>query len=169
MVALPSLGFGAAGVLVPLRLHALGTTGAAIAAAYFAASLLETLVNPFVGRWYDHRGGAEVLRLTLLWSVACVLVLALHLPALVLLFALAITWPLLGATWVPALAELTASVQRIGGQSGLALGLFNLCWAVSQTVGAVGGAQLSRTFEAAPFLVLAVLYGAGARVAARGG
>jgi MFS family permease len=167
MVALPSIGFGAAGVLLPLRLHALGTTGAAIAGAYFAASLLETLVNPFVGRWYDRRGAAEVLRVTLLGSVVCVIVLALHLPALALLIALAVSWPILGAAWIPALAELTASVQRIGGQSGLALGLFNLCWAVTQTVGAVGGAQLSRTLEAAPFLLLAVLYAAGARAAAK--
>jgi hypothetical protein len=70
----------------------------------------------------------------------------------------------IGAAWVPALAELTATVERSGAGTGLALGLFNVCWAISQTVGAVGGAQLSRVAEALPFLVLVALYGAGTRM-----
>jgi MFS family permease len=167
MVALPSVGFGVAGVLLPLRLHSLGVTGTAIAGGYFAASLLETLMNPLVGRWYDRRGGRVVLRATLLGSLLCVLVLASPLPDVALLAALVVTWPVLGSTWVPALAELTAAVQRAGGEAGLALGLFNLDWAVSQTIGAVAGAQLARALEAAPFVVLAGLYAAGALTASR--
>ena len=161
MVALPSLGFGVAGVLVPLRLHALGVGGAAIAGAYFAASVLETLINPLVGRWYDRRGGRTVLRATLFGSFVCVVVLAPPLGAVALLAALVVTWPVLGSAWVPSLAELTVAVQRAGAESGLALGLFNLDWAISQTVGAVAGGQLARTLEAAPFVLLAGLYAAG--------
>ncbi len=161
MVALPSLGFGIAGVLVPLRLHALGVGGAAIAGAYFAASVLETLVNPLVGRWYDRRGGRVVLRATLFGSLVCAIVLVPPLPDLALLLALVITWPTIGSVWVPALAELTGAVERAGAGSGLALGLFNLDWAIVQSVGAVAGGQLARTSEAAPFIVLAVMYAAG--------
>jgi predicted MFS family arabinose efflux permease len=161
MVALPSLGFGVAGVLVPLRLHALGVAGATIAAAYFVASVLETVVNPLVGQWYDRRGGRVVMRATLIASLACVLLLTPPLPEVALLAALVVSWPVLGAAWVPSLAELTGAVQRAGAESGIALGLFNVDWAISQTIGAVAGGQLARTLEAAPFALLAALYAAG--------
>ena len=49
----------------------------------------------------------------------------------------------------------------------MALGLFNITWAICQITGAVGGAQLSRYGEAVPFLVLVLLYAFGTRVAAR--
>jgi MFS family permease len=162
IVALPSLGFGAAGVLVPLRLHALGVAVGAIAAAYIVASLLESAMSPVVGHWYDKRGGAPVLRATLSASVVCMVFLALDPGKVLLLVGLAITWPVVGSVWVPALAELSASVERVGAESGLALGLFNLCWAVSQSIGAVAGAQLARGTEAVPYLVLAALYAIGA-------
>jgi hypothetical protein len=48
-----------------------------------------------------------------------------------------------------------------GGAPGVALGLFNLTWAIVQVVGAVGGAQLDRAGVAVPFLVLAVLFAGG--------
>jgi hypothetical protein len=67
------------------------------------------------------------------------------------------------------LAELTTAVERAGGQTGLASGLFNLCWALNAAIGAIGGAQLARLQEAVPFLVLAALYAAGARSARRFG
>ena len=162
IVALPSLGFGVAGVLVPLRLDALGASVGAIAAAYIVASLLESALSPAVGHWYDKRGGAPVLRATLTASTACVVFLALGPGKALLLLALAVTWPVVGSVWVPALAELSASVERVGAESGLALGLFNLCWAVSQSVGAVAGAQLARSAEAVPYLILAALYAIGA-------
>ena len=56
---------------------------------------------------------------------------------------------------------------RIGAGSGLALGLFNLCWAASQTLSAVGGAELARGSESAPFVVLACVYAAAALAARR--
>lgn len=167
MVALPSLGFGVAGVLVPLRLHHLGVTAAEIAGGYLVASLLEMLVNPVVGRAYDRRGARWILRVTLLASVACALLISVGLPAAGLLIALALVSPVFGSIWVPALAELTGAVERAGGQTGLASGLFNLCWALSAALGSIGGAQLARLSEAAPFLVLAALYAAGARSASK--
>lgn len=162
IVALPSLGFGAAGVLVPLRLNSLGAAVGAIAAAYIVASVLESALSPVVGHWYDKRGGPLVLRATLSASVVCMVFLALGPGKLLLLVALAVTWPVVGSVWVPALAELSASVERVGAESGLALGLFNLCWAVSQSVGAIAGAQLARAAEAAPYVILAALYALGA-------
>jgi hypothetical protein len=123
------------------------------------------IVNPLVGRWFDRSGGALVLRATLGGSAACVFALALPLPASVLLGVLVGSFPVLGANWVPSLAQLSASVEREGGASGVALGLFNISWAVSQVAGAVGGAELSRLGAAVPFLLLVALFLVGARAA----
>lgn len=167
LVSLPSAGYGVAGVLVPLQLHALGASAAAIAAVYVLASLLEAVVSPLVGGLYDGRGAVLVLRATLLGSTACAVAFALQPPLWGLLATVALSWPVIGAVWVPALAELTAAAERIGAGSGLALGLFNLCWAVSQSLAGIGGAQLARGWEAAPFVLLACVYGSAALAARR--
>jgi predicted MFS family arabinose efflux permease len=165
MVVLPTLAFGVSGVLLPLRLRGLGVAEVGIATAYLLAAVLEVIVNPLVGRWFDRSGGALVLRATLAGSAACVFALALPLPASVLLGALVVSFPVLGASWVPSLAQLSASVEREGGGSGVALGLFNISWAISQVAGAVGGAELSHLGAAVPFLLLVGLFLVGARAA----
>jgi predicted MFS family arabinose efflux permease len=165
MVVLPTLAFGVSGVLLPLRLRGLGVAEVAIATAYLLAAVLEVFTNPLVGRWFDHSGGARVLRATLLGSAACIVALALPLPAAALLGALVISLPIFGSSWVPSLAQLSTSLEREGAAPGVALGLFNLSWATSQVVGAVGGAELSHLGTAVPFLLVAILFLIGARAA----
>jgi len=167
MVALPTVGVGACGVLLPLRLRGLGVAELAIAVAYLTAAVLEVLANPLIGRWFDRRGGALVLRWALLVCAACVTVLALPLAAAALLAALVLAYLSLNSCWVPALAQLSTSLERGGAAPGVALGLFNLSWAVFQVVGSIGGAELSRVGLAVPFLLLAVLFLAGARATSR--
>jgi MFS transporter, DHA1 family, solute carrier family 18 (vesicular amine transporter), member 1/2 len=165
MVVLPTLAFGVSGVLLPLRLHGLGVAEVVIATGYLLAAVLEVIVNPLVGRWFDRSGGALVLRVTLGASAACVLALAFPLPASQLLAALVVSFPIFGASWVPSLAHLSALVERNGGGSGVALGLFNISWAISQVAGAVGGAELSHLGPAVPFLLLVAVFLIGARAA----
>jgi hypothetical protein len=136
-----------------------------IATAYLLAAVLEVIVNPLVGRWFDRSGGSLVLRATLGASVACGFAVALPLPASVLLGVLVVSFPVFGASRVPSLAQLSASVERHGAGSGGALGLFNISWAVSQVLGAVGGAELSRLGAAVPFLLLVALFLGGTRAA----
>jgi predicted MFS family arabinose efflux permease len=167
IVALPSVGFGVAGVLLPLRLRSLGVAETVIAVGFLAAAILEVVANPLVGRWFDRSGGARVLRATLLGSAVCAFAISLPLPASLLLIALVLTFPIIGSVWVPSLAQLAATTERQGLQPGVALGLFNIAWAISQTVGAVGGARLSRFGEAVPLLVLGVLFAVGTRAAGR--
>jgi MFS family permease len=167
MVALPTLGLGVCGVLMPLRLRGLGVAELAIAIAYLTAAVLEVLANPLIGRWFDRRGGALVLRWALLLCGACVTVLALPLPAAALLAALVLAYLVLNACWVPALAQLSTTLERGGAPPGVALGLFNVSWAIFQVVGSIGGAEVSRVGIAAPFLVLTALFAAGARATSR--
>jgi predicted MFS family arabinose efflux permease len=165
MVVLPTLAFGVSGVLLPLRLRGLGVAEVAIATAYLLAAVFEVFSNPLVGRWFDHSGGARVLRATTGGSAVCVFALALPVPAIVLLGLLVVSFPVFGANWVPSLAQLSASVERHGAGSGMALGLFNITWAISQVAGAVGGATLSHLGAAVPFVLLGVLFLAGMRAA----
>jgi predicted MFS family arabinose efflux permease len=167
MVALPTVGLGVCGVLMPLRLRGLGVAELAIAIAYLTAAVLEVLANPLIGRWFDRRGGALVLRWALLLCGACVTVLALPLPAAALLAALVLAYLVLNACWVPALAQLSTTLERGGAVPGVALGLFNVSWAIFQVVGSIGGAEVSRVGIAAPFLVLTALFAAGARATSR--
>lgn len=160
IVALPSAGFGVAGILVPLRLHDLGASASLIAAAYVVAAVIEVFVNPLVGSWYDS-AGAPVLRATLLTSIVGLALLALPLGRTSLLVALATTWPAMGAVWVPALARLSDACGSRGAGAGLALGLFNACWAVTQASGSLAGAQLAVLGAAVPFLALIALYALG--------
>jgi hypothetical protein len=97
----------------------------------------------------------------------CVFALALPLSATVLALGLVVSFPIVGSVWVPSLAQLAATTERSGLQPGVALGLFNICWAISQIVGAVGGARLSRFGEAVPFLILGALCLLGTRAAGR--
>jgi predicted MFS family arabinose efflux permease len=165
MVVLPTLAFGVSGVLLPLRLHGLGVAEVGIATAYLLAAVLEVFTNPVVGRWFDRSGGGRVLRATMAGSAACVCALALPLPAAALLWVLVVSFPVLGASWVPSLAQLSTSLERDGAGAGVALGLFNISWAISQVIGAVGGAELSHVGAAVPFLLLGVLFLGGARLA----
>jgi predicted MFS family arabinose efflux permease len=167
MVALPTVGLGVCGVLMPLRLRGLGVAELGIAFAFLTAAVLEVLANPLIGRWFDRRGGALVLRWMLLLCAASVTVLALPLPAAVLLPALVLAYLVLNGCWVPALAQLSTSLERGGAAPGVALGLFNVSWAIFQVVGSIGGAELSRVGVAAPFLLLTALFAAGARATSR--
>jgi predicted MFS family arabinose efflux permease len=167
MVALPTVGLGVCGVLLPLRLRGLGVAELAIAVAFLTAAVLEVPTNPLVGRWFDRRGGALVLRWMLLLCAAAVTVLALPLPAAALLPALVLVYLVINACWVPALAQLSTTLERGGAAPGVALGLFNVSWAIFQVVGSIGGAELSRVGVAVPFLLLTALFAAGARATSR--
>ena len=166
MVALPTLAIGACGVLLPLRLRGLGVAELAIAVAYLTAAVLEVGANPLVGRWFDRRGGALVLR----WAM--LLVRRLRDGAGAAAAARRRCWlrwcsrtSCSTAAGPPALAQLSTTLERGGAAPGVALGLFNVSWAIFQVVGSIGGAELSRVGLAVPFLLLAVLFLAGARAA----
>lgn len=163
MVVLPTAALAVTGVLLPLRLRHLGAAEPAIAAAFLTAALLGVLANPAIGNWFDRRGGPSVLRPTLLLAAVFLALLAAPLPAGALLATLVLAAVLLNACWVPSMGQLTIAVDHGGGSPGVAMGLFNLSWAVFQVVGAVGGAELSRLGEPIPFVVLCVGFVAGAR------
>ena len=88
LVALPALGFGAIGVLVPLRLDALGAATAAVGATFLVAAAVEGVISPLIGRVSDRHGRLRADPLRLL--AAAVMMLLLPLPGTAVLVAVAV-------------------------------------------------------------------------------
>jgi len=155
LVALPALLFGAQGVLVPLKLSALGWGALAIGAVYLVATCLEAVAAPLIGRLSDRRGrrlpvmfglGASALATALLpWpEVAALLAVTAIFSALSF-----------GISWSPAMSSITESAERIGVDVAWGFALINLAWAPGQALGAFGGGALARlTSDAVPYLLL---------------
>ena len=73
---LPALLFGVLVVLGPLALDDGGWTTLAIAAVFFAAGLVEAVLNPALGRFSDRRGRLLPIRAALVVSIVVGVALA---------------------------------------------------------------------------------------------
>src|ERR671930_1460403 len=156
LTILPAAAFGVLDVLAPLRLDALGATGLAIGATFFAAAGAEAIVSPTAGRAADRRGARPVARAGL--AIGAVALGGGHLPGRASLLAVVVVLVagLLGVLWVPAGLMLTGGADRIGLDSAYAFAFFNLSWAAGFTVGAAGGGALAQaTADAVPYLLRA--------------
>jgi len=157
-VAVPSLMFGAAEVLVPLRIAELGGGHVAIAGGFIAGAALEAGLAPIVGRYSD-RVGRRIPFVIGISICACAMVGIAAAQALGPILAALILGALgAGVCFAPALTTLSETADMSGLHQGFAAGLSNMAWAAGQTVGAlVGGGVASVTGYAVPSLAVAVL------------
>jgi MFS family permease len=168
LTALPAAAFGVLDVLAPLRLAALGASGLALGATFFAAAGVEAVIAPGAGRAADRRGALPVARLGL--AIGAVALVAVQLPGSAWGLAVVVVFVagLLGVLWVPAGLLLTAGAELIDLDDAYAYAFFNLAWAAGFTVGAAGGGALAQgTTDAVPYLLLAGAYAASLAVADR--
>jgi predicted MFS family arabinose efflux permease len=158
LITVPGLLFGTAGVLVPLRMDALGASAAAIGATWLIGAGLEAIVSPLAGRFSDRRGrmapmlaglaGAAVIYTLFPWPASW------QLLAVVLIIGA----PVVGLLWAPSMAMLSDGADHAGLEQGLAFGLMNLTWATGQTLGNLGGAGLGQAAgDEVAYLLLAAL------------
>jgi MFS family permease len=155
LVALPGLLFGTLGVLVPLRLSALGFGAVAIGAVFLVGAGLEAVVAPVVGRASDRRGRRLPIVGALVASAAVAAVLPWPADAWLLATVAVLAAISFGIFWSPAMSLLTDSAERIGLDYSLAFALANVAWAPGQAFGAVGGGVLARaTSDTVPYLAL---------------
>jgi MFS family permease len=159
LVLLEACTIGALGTLLPLRLARFGASAVAIGIAFVLASLLSLLLNPAVGRLVDRRG--VLLPLSAGLSVTAVLLVLLPVPQSALWLAgltvLTLGGPLT-AYGLPAISIMTDAIERVGGALALGSMLFNLAWAMGETIGAPAAASVSRaTSDAVPLAALAAL------------
>jgi MFS family permease len=178
LVTLPALLFGAQGVLVPLRLSALGFGAVAIGAVYLVATALEAGAAPLIGRITDRRGKRLPVMVGLGASAVATAILPWPDAAAALAVVAVFSALSFGVSWTPAMSFVTERAERIGVEVVWGVALINLAWAPGQALGAFGGGALARaTSDAVPYLLLsaaclltlaAVVHSRGARDGAGG-
>jgi MFS family permease len=157
-VAVPSVMFGAAEVLVPLRIDELGGGHVAIAGGFIVGAGFEAGLAPIVGRYSD-RIGRRTPFVIGVGICACAMVGIAAAQALGPVLAALILAALgAGVCFAPALTTLSEAADASGLHQGFAAGLSNMAWAAGQTVGALaGGGLASVTGYAVPSLAIAAL------------
>ena len=155
---LPAWLFGTIVVLVPLQLDEGGFTPFAIGAVFLAAGLVETVVNPFLGRFSDRRGRLLPIRIALTASVAVALAFAVArdpypVAALAILAAIAF-----GAFYTPGMALVSDRTEAAGLSQAIGFGIMNTAWALGNMTGpALAGAIAEEAGDAVPYVLAAVL------------
>jgi len=155
---LPAWLFGTIVVLVPLQLDEGGFTPFAIGAVFLAAGLVETIVNPFLGRFSDRRGRLLPIRIALTASVAVALAFAVArdpYPVAALAILAAITF---GAFYTPGMALVSDRTEASGLSQAIGFGIMNTAWALGNMTGpALAGAIAEAAGDAVPYVLAAVL------------
>lgn len=162
LIIFVGLYYGAAEVLIPLRLDHLGASAAAIGATWVAAAAVETLTSRPVGLWSDRVGPIPPARLAL--GSALVFAVLLPLPEAVWLLAAVsvVGFPAIGAVWVPGMSMVSEGSETAGLDQAYAFAVINLVWSASQLMGSAGGGALAdATADATVYAILAVVSAVG--------
>jgi predicted MFS family arabinose efflux permease len=161
IVAISGLAFGVLDVLLPLKMGALGASGALIAAAFIGATGLETLITRPLGKLAD-RGYTWNIAYFGLAAAAGVSLLASLPDSVAGLFIVGVAaGPLIGFLWIPGLAWLAEGSEKGGVEYAYAFGIQSFLWSGAQAVGSGGGGVLARhTTDFVPYALVAVAAGA---------
>ncbi|HXH87199.1 MAG TPA: MFS transporter [Gaiellaceae bacterium] len=155
---LPALLFGLMVVLVPLSLDEAGYGAIAIGLVFLGSGLLETVVNPLLGRFSDRHGRLLPIRVALAASVAVATAFAFaNRPAFViaLVFVAALAF---GGFYTPGMALVSDCAEAAGLAQGMGFGIMNTAWALGNMTGpAAGGALAAGAGDALPYLLAAGL------------
>ncbi|HVV58633.1 MAG TPA: MFS transporter [Gaiellaceae bacterium] len=157
-VVLPALLFGTLGVLVPLRLSALGFGAIAIGAAFLGSSALETVNNTILGKLADRHGTTPLLLFGLALSAVVAVVLPWPANPYVLSALVVVAGVAFGGFYTPGMTRLSHLSEERGLDHGYTFALVSLAWAPGQTLGAAGsGALAHATADAVPYVTLSAL------------
>ena len=167
MVALPTVGLGACGVLLPLRLRGLGVAEVGdrhrLSDGGGARSSGESADRPVVRS--SRRRGRPALGVAGVRRLRDAAGVPLAGGGIAGRAGARVPGPqrLLG----PGAGPVVDDARAAGAAPGVALGLFNVSWAIFQVVGCDRRAELSRVGLAVPFLLLSVLFAAGVHATSR--
>jgi MFS family permease len=156
--ALPALFFGVLDVLAPLALDAGGYGAVAIGAVFVVAGLVETALNPLLGRLSDRRGRLLPIRWALGASIAVGIMLAFaDAPGTIAVLAVAGAVSF-GGFYTPGIALVSDRAEAAALAQGLAFGVMNTAWAAGAVVGPTMGGGLAEVLgDAAPYLLCSLL------------
>jgi predicted MFS family arabinose efflux permease len=148
---------GVLDVLVPLRMDALGATGAAIGALFVFAGAIEAAMSPLVGRFSDRAGRLGPIRAGVAGAAAAAVLMPLPGTAVLVAVALMLAVIALAGFWGPALAMFSDAAEAAGLDQSVAFALSNLGFAAGSLVGSGGGAALAdATSDPVPYGLLAI-------------
>ncbi|HEX8959317.1 MAG TPA: MFS transporter [Solirubrobacterales bacterium] len=159
LMVLGAATIGAGNALIPLRMSHFGASSLAIGITFFLASGASTLIAPVSGRLSDRAGVTTPMTGGLIAGALLLVLLPLPQSALLLavLAVLALGGPLTAWT-IPAASLITHAAEEAGIALAVATMVFNLAYAVGETIGAPAAAGLAQvSSDAVPFFVLAGL------------
>jgi MFS family permease len=155
---LPALLFGLLVVLVPLRLDTSGYGALAIGLVFFAAGLVETVVNPLLGRFSDRRGRLLPVRAALAASVVVAVAFAFARDPVLVMLLTGLAAVAFGGFYTPGMALVSDRAESVGLAQGLGFGIMNTAWALGNMTGpSAGGALAGAASDAVPYLLAAAL------------
>jgi MFS family permease len=167
-LAVPSVEFGAIGVLVPLEIDDLGGSAFVIALGFTIGAAIEAMLSPRAGRYADrHSWVAPYAAGLLISAVALGTIGAVSVLAIVVA---AVVGTSIGAgiSFTPATKGVSDAIEATGLHQGMAAGITNFGWAGGEVVGAVlGGAVADSYGLGAAFAAVAVFLVVTALLAAR--
>lgn len=144
LTVLPSLAFGVAETLVPLRLDEIGASALGIGAAFLVAALMEAVLSPVVGRVADRRGARMIVRGGTLLAAASVALLAVPSEPLAVSVIFVFGAVGLGALWVPSGTLVSRRAETLRVDQGWAFAVNNLGWSGGVALGALAGGALGQ-------------------------
>jgi predicted MFS family arabinose efflux permease len=159
LVLLEAATFGAVNVLLPLRLSGFGASGLAIGLTFVLASALSASLSTVVGHLTDRRGPYLPLLAGLVVGAPLMALLVVPHAPLPLAALMVITFggPLT-FSMIPAASLMTHSAEAVGVSLVLATTLFNLAYALGETLGApISAATAQATTDFVPLLTIALL------------
>jgi MFS family permease len=158
LVGCSALFFGVLDVLLPLKLAAVGATGAVIAGVFLVSAALEAIVSPLTGRYADRRGWIGPARAGLLGSAVVALIASVPDTTALLCVVGVAAGPAVGVLWIPGLSLLAEGSDAAGLDHAYAYAVMNLFWAGSQAVASGGGGALAHaTSDFVPYAIVAAV------------
>jgi MFS transporter, DHA1 family, inner membrane transport protein len=159
LVLLEAATFGAVNVLLPLRLSQFGASGLAIGLTFVLASGLSASLSTVIGHVTDRRGPYLPLITGLVTGAPLMALLIVPHAALPLAALMIITFggPLT-FSMIPAASLMTDSAEAVGVSLVLTTTLFNLAYALGETLGApISASAAQATSDFVPLLGIALL------------
>jgi MFS family permease len=155
---LPAILFGMLLVLAPLALDDAGWGAFAIAGVFFAAGLVEVVLNPLLGRFSDRVGRLIPIRASLAASAVMAAALGAASAAVAIAVLVCLASISFGSLYTPSMSLASTRAEVAGLAQGLAYGVVNSAWALGELLGpTAGGALAEASGDAAPYLVGAAL------------
>ena len=155
---LPALLFGLMVVLVPLTLDDAGLGALAIGLVFLGSGLLETVVNPLLGRFSDRRGRLLPIRVALAASVVVAVAFAFATRPVLVIPLVCLAALSFGGFYTPGMALVSDRAEAVGLAQGMGFGIMNTAWALGNMTGPVAGGSLADAGgDALPYLLAAAL------------